>query len=172
MELVDKLCPDCKGPVNVGAGARRAGYCKPCNATRSRNHIRRRVIERICYRCPTSLDAKWDKQLCPTHHAEALVDSRKVARRLKDAAFMAYGGYECACCHVSEISFLTIDHINGGGNKHREELAPTAKRWGGGGGDKLYRWMKKNSYPAGFQVLCFNCNFAKWRLGKCPHKSS
>ena len=31
------------------------------------------------------------------------------------------------------------------------------------------RWLKRNGYPAGYQVLCFNCNFAKHRKGACPH---
>jgi hypothetical protein len=33
----------------------------------------------------------------------------------------------------------------------------------------LHRWLKNSGYPPGFQVLCFNCNFAKHRKGQCPH---
>jgi len=58
--------------------------------------------------------------------------------------------------------FLTIDHINGGGNKQKQEI--------GGAGIKLYLWMKRNNYPSGFQVLCMNCNFAKGKYGICPHQ--
>jgi len=36
---------------------------------------------------------------------------------------------------------------------------------------KMYRWLKKQGYPKGYQVLCFNCNFASaW--GVCPHQET
>jgi hypothetical protein len=73
----------------------------------------------------------------------------------------AYGG-QCACCSESELVFLAIDHVGGGGNQHRRELA---------GKDLFYRWLKRNAWPAGFQVLCFNCNWAKSH-GGCPHGNS
>ena len=37
-------------------------------------------------------------------------------------------------------------------------------------GEKLNRWLKNNNYPKGFQILCWNCNFAKGVLGQCPHQ--
>lgn len=52
-----------------------------------------------------------------------------------------------------------IDHINGNGSKHRKKLNNT----------DMYRWLIKNKYPEGFQVLCMNCNFAKGMYGICPH---
>lgn len=57
---------------------------------------------------------------------------------------------------------MTIDHMNGGGNRHRREINIS--------GMSFYRWLKQNNYPAEFQVMCFNCNFAKHVLGECPHK--
>ena len=40
------------------------------------------------------------------------------------------------------------------------------------GGTKFYRWLKRNNFPEGFQVLCFNCNCGKEiNKGVCPHKS-
>jgi len=75
---------------------------------------------------------------------------------------MVYGGYKCACCGETEPLFLTIDHINNDGNKHRKEISS---------GDGLYKWLKKHNYPEGFQVLCMNCNHGKRRNGGiCPHK--
>lgn len=75
-------------------------------------------------------------------------------------AIMHHYGDRCACCGEENPAFWTIDHIEGGGNAHRREI--------GRGG--LLRWLKKNNYPAGFQILCCNCNFAKWRVGICPHR--
>ena len=88
---------------------------------------------------------------------------RKVNSELKVGAFTAYGG-RCSCCGESEPAFLTIDHVDGNGNKHRHEV-------GRRGGSDFYRWLKQKHYPGGFQVMCFNCNFAKHLLGRCPHQA-
>lgn len=78
---------------------------------------------------------------------------------LKQEVFTAYGG-QCACCSVAEQSFLSIDHINGYDGTGPRKSQP------------LYRWLKKNGYPAEFQLLCMNCNTAKSRRGYCPHSGS
>jgi hypothetical protein len=69
----------------------------------------------------------------------------------------------CACCNEKHIEFLAIDHIDGSGAKHRKENKLF--------GMSFYRWLKKNNYPEGFQVLCFNCNWVKGYAGKCPHET-
>lgn len=71
---------------------------------------------------------------------------------------------ECACCKETEMKFLAIDHINGGGGKERRETKSK-------GGQKTYRLLRKNKYPTGYQVLCHNCNMAKGFYGKCPHNA-
>jgi hypothetical protein len=68
---------------------------------------------------------------------------------------------KCACCGESFIEFLTLDHINGGGNEERR--ANKSAR------NTAY-WLKKNGFPSGFRVLCMNCNFALGKFGYCPHK--
>jgi len=89
--------------------------------------------------------------------------NRKYEQRVKDEVFNHYGGYICACCGITHKVFLTIDHIHGGGSKHRKET--------GGGGKFNYRWIRKNNYPEGFQVLCWNCNCGRARNNDiCPHK--
>lgn len=84
-------------------------------------------------------------------------------RRVRMAALVFYGGEvpRCACCRETEVKFLGIDHMNGGGSQHRKEM--------GKGGIHIYLWLRKNGYPDGFQVLCHNCNLAKGYYGKCPH---
>ena len=81
--------------------------------------------------------------------------------RLKHAAISYYGG-KCACCKLDDFPFLTIDHINNDGAVHRKANKII--------GRLIYNWLKKNNYPAGFQVLCFNCNSAKSIFGVCPHQ--
>jgi hypothetical protein len=84
-------------------------------------------------------------------------------RQLKHEVFTYYGG-SCACCEESILEFLTIDHVKGDGGKMRREGTHPK------GGVELYRWIKRQGYPAYFQVLCYNCNCAK-RIGdKCPHQ--
>jgi hypothetical protein len=84
-------------------------------------------------------------------------------RRLKCEVVAAYGGV-CACCGEAEIVFLTIDHINGDGARHRREI--------GLGGYRFYGWLKRNHFPEGFQVLCYNCNCAKSTQAYCPHQTT
>jgi hypothetical protein len=69
----------------------------------------------------------------------------------------------CACCGEEWPIFLGIDHMNGQGAAHRKQI---------GRGAVLHRWLKTQGYPKGFQVLCFNCNFAKHRKGTCPHQGT
>ena len=75
------------------------------------------------------------------------------------------GDIKCACCGEKQIEFLTIDHINGDGAKERKESNTK-------GGKIFYAQLKKKGYPAGYQVLCFNCNCAKGFSGQCPHKKN
>lgn len=86
--------------------------------------------------------------------------------RLKTEVFAAYGGPVCACCGETEPRFLTIDHIDNNGAAQRKELGYH------GMGSQFHRWLKKNGFPPGYQILCMNCNFGKSRNGgACPHKT-
>lgn len=85
----------------------------------------------------------------------------------KEKVFSHYSpaGIRCACCGETELKFLSIDHIEGGGNKHRKAI-------GRGAGGTFYRWIIKEGYPPGYQVLCYNCNLAKGFFGRCPHQDA
>lgn len=89
--------------------------------------------------------------------------SRAYARGVKKEVVDAYGG-RCTCCGEATLDFLCIDHVHGDGAKHR------AANGINGGGTMMYNFLKRNGYPAGFQVLCNNCNWAKFATrGNCPH---
>jgi hypothetical protein len=79
----------------------------------------------------------------------------------RELVFNHYGN-KCVCCGESNQAFLSIDHINNDGAKHKREL----------GRRTLYTWLIKNMFPDGFQLLCMNCNCAKQWWGKCPHQDS
>lgn len=78
-------------------------------------------------------------------------------RKLKAETFLAYGN-KCACCAEAGPSFLSIDHIDGYDGTGPRKSVP------------LYRWLKKNGYPAAFQLLCMNCNASRGYYGYCPHR--
>lgn len=70
----------------------------------------------------------------------------------------------CACCGEAERDFLLIDHVEGHGNEHRRQIFGYVQ-----GGKRFYRWLVRQGFPTGFQVLCFNCNMSKAKHGKCVH---
>lgn len=102
--------------------------------------------------------------LCRRNPETTISDTDRVKsyqRKLKFATITHYGN-ECACCGEKEFGFLCLDHINGGGNKHRKEV---------GSGAAMYRWIRDNGYPKIFQVMCHNCNQGRqFNGGICPHK--
>ncbi len=84
---------------------------------------------------------------------------REYRRKIKDDVFSYYanGTPVCAMCGYTDMRALCLDHINGGGREHREQLAPKGRC----GSTHMYVWLRKRGYPAGFQVLCENCNRIK-----------
>ena len=87
--------------------------------------------------------------------------SKQWSRRNREDVLAHYGN-KCECCGEDKKEFLSIDHINGGGNKHRKDI----------GHLNIYVWLKRNNYPKGFRILCHNCNMAKAFYGYCPHKKT
>lgn len=80
----------------------------------------------------------------------------KVRKELHDA----YGN-SCACCGETTPEFLELDHINGGGNKHRKLIK-----------NDLYNVVKLEGYPKDvYRLLCSNCNHSLGIKGYCPHQN-
>jgi hypothetical protein len=103
-----------------------------------------------------------------------IVKSTLAARRYNAAlrleVFSHYCGgpphCQCPGCDVTFIEFLQLDHVNGDGARHRKENKL------GTGGPRLWRWVRAQGYPEGFQVLCRNCNGAKFTRAACPLQST
>lgn len=72
--------------------------------------------------------------------------------------FLDMYGRICTCCGESCVDFLTIEHIQGQQGKDRKV------------GDKAYLIAIKEYRPDLYEVLCYNCNCAKGKLGYCPHQ--
>lgn len=104
---------------------------------------------------------KQERKVVWRRYAMAAKQDRQASRQVeKLRAFNAYGGPICACCGETHIEFLSIDHIHGGGTRHRRDI---------GGSARIYRWLRDQDYPPGFRVLCMNCNSALGYHGSCPH---
>jgi len=74
---------------------------------------------------------------------------------------LSHYGSKCQCCGEDNPDLLTIDHVNGGGNKHRRSIGESSG---------IHRWLVKNNFPDGFRLLCFNCNCGRQiNGGVCPH---
>lgn len=191
--MTSRRCSHCKQPESEHVKFHKTGsWCLTCQAEGLRERRSANMAEGLCY-CgkPSASPAS----LC-THHLEyarqqfhkARLDidwlekkrerSRQETYRLKIEAFMAYGGCVCACdgCSETHIEFLSIDHINGSSRRGSRLGRKNGERKGRGphkphrSGQALYRWLKTNGYPAGFRVLCMNCNFARGHAGYCPHE--
>ena len=80
--------------------------------------------------------------------------------KLREDAFKAYGGARCINCGEDYIHVLVLDHIDSDGNRERAELK---EKFGVTPGNGFYRYLKRQKWPIGYQVLCHNCNFLKER---------
>lgn len=81
---------------------------------------------------------------------------RKLTREYKQSFLDMYGG-KCACCGETIFDFLTIEHKQGQQKATRRT------------GLVAYRDSVKEYRPDLYEVLCWNCNCAKGKLGYCPH---
>ena len=81
----------------------------------------------------------------------------------------------CQCCKKYFLPhFLTIDHISGRkeivADKELRKLGYLESR----SGKQLLSWIRKHLENKiiykHFQVLCFNCNVAKFLYKTCPHQ--
>lgn len=157
-------CGETKDELKFCKSNKTRGYsyrCKECLRKKRRDYYKKhrdlelaRAIEyRRTHKRDLAKERKW---------------SRNRRRKVRLEVLTHYGGNppKCACCGETIMEFLTIDHIHGGGNKHRKKVMRNAKR----AGSEFYYWLRKNGFPEGFQVLCYNCNCAKAYCGICPHQ--
>jgi hypothetical protein len=152
------LCFDCEAPL----GASTYRYCEPClqiGRDRRKRTYQRNIAEGRCAHCSKRRDN--DTKFC----SACLAYQKLYFQDLKVTALTAYGGPVCVCCTETEVAFLSLDHINGDGNKHRRQL----KAQGG----HFYLKLRQRGFPTEppMQVLCMNCQFGrKHNNGVCPHQ--
>lgn len=108
------------------------------------------------------------KEYRETHRKANAVWHRQGRQREKERVISHYSNGTMACkrCGFSDIRALSIDHIKGNGAKERRTIGMPK-----GGGDFFYRWLKKQNYPEGYQVLCMNCQWIKRsENSEVPHR--
>lgn len=88
------------------------------------------------------------------YHLEHYAEIMEKTVKLKGDVINHYsnGLNKCARCGIEGIEFLNIDHIEGRGIQGHDKSTK---------GRKLYSLLKREKYPIGFQVLCWNCNVKK-----------
>jgi hypothetical protein len=152
---VERTCKRCgvTRPVEefvINRSASSGGnICRPC---RRKRDAERREAERQRFRDEHKAWREANRE-----HVRAY--ARRRAAELRRAILDAYGP-DCACCGESEPAFLTLDHIDGGGTQHRKSIH-----------GKVYDQLRRQGFPSGYRVLCWNCNWA-YRLGDCPHRAA
>ena len=102
--------------------------------------------------------AKWTRENKTKGHS-------KENQKLKHEVYEHYskGKPKCNCCgEDASIDFLCIDHK--AGRKDKKGNVDTRR------GSTMYAWLKRNNFPSGYQVLCWNCNATKFVYTTCPHQ--
>lgn len=150
------ICTRC-GENPSESGKTQCADCKQDRNERVKVLREARMAEGLC-RCGNNIQG--DTKYCE----DCLGRQRDRNSEVRRLVLEVYGK-KCACCGESEEAFLGIDHVNNDGSKHRKQINCTK------GGTPFYQWLKKNNFPDGFQTLCMNCNFAKQKLGVCPHQT-
>lgn len=103
------------------------------------------------------------KRLCPQFRERVKKEARRYYKRDAETTKLAVvnvltgGEGTCRWCGQGDIDVLCVDHVENNGKQH-------AKECGYRGGMYLYKWLIKNDYPPGFQILCYNCNAKKEAL--------
>lgn len=102
------------------------------------------------------------KHKYPYNPKKALKLRQREKERLKTEVLTHYGNGKLACviCSENRLACLSIDHIDGGGTRHRQSLGLT------GAGNTFYRWLRRHELPEGYQTLCMNCQFIKREKAK------
>ena len=152
------LCVDCGDRVVSGTLCEKHRLHQLALQT---NKAKDRMEKKICVYCGK-------KPSVTSMHCE---DCRKKVNRFREDfnsrqfdLVLDHYGRECECCGETEPLFLTIDHVNGGGSKHRREEGSHTYAL-------ILREKKKiGEWPSGYRILCHNCNCGRWRNGGiCPH---
>lgn len=118
-------------------------------------------IESACIECENIKSReRWARKPEWRHRQKSYHQKRREV--LREKIIKHYGG-KCTCPHCPEtnVAFLTIEHMNGGGTKHRKDRGELG----------VYKDIIDRGFPDDITILCYNCNCGKahQKDNVCPH---
>ena len=123
--------------------------------------LARRLAAGLCGGCGAPRNGA-SKTRCQPCNTRGKAEQNRRNKEIRSLVLVAYG-MKCVCCSETQPLLLNIDHVNNDGAKHRESV---------GYSTRFYRWLIRNKFPEGFQIMCWNCNLGKYlNSGTCPHKT-
>src|SRR3989304_2826345 len=141
--------------AGVTMGMRRVPECCiKCGEKATFPLSRIRGSQYYCTKCETERVVKYHQKYKDNYNSY----QRRYYDECRKKILEYYGGNppKCACCGETTYWFLTLDHINGDGHISRRKV--TERNTAGIG---YFRWIIRNNFPPGYQVLCCNCNYGK-----------
>jgi hypothetical protein len=107
--------------------------------------------------------AEYQKNYRPVYYAankENCDNNTKHSNRRLRAEIIDGLGAVCSCCGETRRNFLSLEHINGGGHKHRQSHKYNQR--------SLYKEIIREGFPRDkYTLLCFNCNCSRGFFGYC-----
>lgn len=141
---VSKTCTRCEGKFIDSTKTKRMKFCQECRKLPNHKLFKRTYT--------------WERSEKGRNHTKKYHKAKKA--EYKKMVYDYYGWY-CNCCDEDGEPFLTIDHVNNDGHLDRKQSIT---------GIRLYQKIVADGFPAKYQILCMNCNFAKKNNeGICPH---
>lgn len=135
--------------------------CLDCEKSYYRSYYLADPVRRAGWNKPEVIEKRKRFMKTPEGMARRRKQNAEWNYRNRQKCLDAYGRM-CACCGEDNDRFLTIDHVDNNGHEMRKEHLT---------GNTFYRWLIRNGFPDGFQILCFNCNIGRaLNGGICPHK--
>ncbi len=117
-------------------GTKKCSKCKMIKPISEFSRLKRRTGNEF-----TSMCRKCDGERCKK-------DRQDLRRSL--IGHYSNGTMKCEICGENRFDALDLDHIHGGGIRHRKQFSnPTS----------FYRSIVKDGFPEKYRVLCRNCNW-------------
>lgn len=109
-------------------------------------------LQCLCFSCNIEKSVK-------ARRKDVVSPSGYTQRRKREKILNHYGA-KCSCCEEDNEHKLAIDHIDGGGCKHRKSTK-----------NNIYKEIIDRGFPPTYRILCANCNHsARVGNGVCIHK--
>lgn len=155
-------CTPCLSAIQKAAREKKKDHYSAYQSKYHRDNLEARQDKNARYRAENQPQIKkTNKEYRSSEHGRNKAVDYKTDVKIK--VFSHYCGGEIRCkCGCTDMRSLTVDHINGGGEKHRKTINVS-------GSYHMCLWLRKNEYPEGYQILCMNCQWEKSHVGTTNH---